>query len=87
MSFLYPPFDDPKIRRTALLAISQKDLLAALAGNPRYYKICGVSFGCGTLLETDVGSETVVKCNGQRSIEYCVDHLGCDQNEFQQRRT
>src|SRR6476469_373074 len=64
MNFLHPPFDNVKVRRAALLAINQKDVLDALVGNPEYYKICGAFFVCGTPLDTDVGAETLVKGNG-----------------------
>ena len=46
-----------KIRRAAFLAMNQKDVLDALVGNPKYYKICGAFFVCDTPLATDVGSE------------------------------
>ncbi|MET0221429.1 MAG: ABC transporter substrate-binding protein, partial [Tardiphaga sp.] len=69
MNFLYPPFDNPKIRRAAFLAMNQKDVLDALVGNPKYYKICGAFFGCGTPLETDVGSESLVKGNGMEQAK------------------
>jgi peptide/nickel transport system substrate-binding protein len=64
MNFLYPPFDNIKVRRAAFLAMSQKPVLDALIGNADYYKVCGAVFGCGTPLETAVGSETLVKGNG-----------------------
>src|ERR1700754_4402122 len=64
MNFLYPPFDNPKIRRAAFLAMNQKDVLDALVGNPKYYKICGAFFICDTPFATDVGSETLVKGSG-----------------------
>lgn len=64
MNFLLPPFDDVKVRRAALLAMNQKDVLDALIGNPEYMKICGSFFMCGTPLATDVGSESLVKGNG-----------------------
>src|SRR3954449_4832902 len=64
MNFLYPPFDNVKVRRAALLAMNQKDVLDALVGNPEYYKVCGAIFMCDTPLATDVGSEPVVKGNG-----------------------
>src|SRR6266404_4483724 len=54
MNFLYPPFDNVKVRRAALLAMNQKDVLDALVGNAKYQKICGAVFGCGTPLESDV---------------------------------
>src|SRR6266576_2138776 len=64
MNFLYPPFDNVKVRRAALMAINQKDVLDALVGNPEYYKICGAFFVCGTPLATEAGSESLVKGNG-----------------------
>ena len=33
MNFLYPPFDNVKVRRAAFLALNQKDVLDALVGN------------------------------------------------------
>jgi peptide/nickel transport system substrate-binding protein len=64
MNFLLPPFDNVKVRRAALLAMNQKDVLDALVGNPEYFKLCGAIFVCGTPLATDVGSESIVKGNG-----------------------
>ena len=55
MNFLYPPFDNVKVRRAALLAMNQKDVLDALVGNPKYYKVCGAFFVCDTPLASDVG--------------------------------
>src|SRR6202165_1413408 len=48
MNLLYPPFDNVKVRRAALMAMNQKDVLDALVGNPEYYRICGAFFVCGT---------------------------------------
>ena len=64
MNFLLPPFDDVKVRRAALLAMNQKDVLDALIGNPEYFKVCGAFFMCDTPLATDLGSESLVKGNG-----------------------
>lgn len=64
MNFLYPPFDNVKLRRAAFLALSQKPVLDALVGNPEYYKVCGAVFGCGTPLATEAGGETLVQGNG-----------------------
>jgi len=61
MNFLYPPFDNIKVRRAALLAMSQKPVLDALVGNPKYYELCGAIFGCGTPLATDIDSASIVK--------------------------
>jgi peptide/nickel transport system substrate-binding protein len=60
MNFLFPPFDNIKVRHAALVAMNQKDILDALIGNPRSYRICGAFFGCGTPLATDVGADTLL---------------------------
>ena len=60
MNFLYPPFDNPDIRRAALLAMNQQDVLDALVGNPEYFRQCASVFGCGTALETQAGGESLV---------------------------
>jgi peptide/nickel transport system substrate-binding protein len=61
MNFLHPPFDNVKVRRAALLAINQKDVLDALIGDPKYYKVCGAIFVCDTPLATEAGAGDIVK--------------------------
>src|SRR3979490_1212418 len=78
MNFLYPPFDNVKVRRAAFLAINQKDVLDALVGNPEYYKICGAYFVCGTPLATEEGSESLVKGNGMAEAKKLLAESGYD---------
>src|ERR1700739_4197801 len=78
MNFLLPPFDNVKVRRAALLAMNQKDVLDALVGNPKYYKVCGALFVCGTPLATEVGSETLVKGNGMAEAKKELAASGYD---------
>jgi peptide/nickel transport system substrate-binding protein len=78
MNFLYPPFDNVKVRRAALLAMNQKDVLDALVGNPKYQKTCAAFFVCGTPLETDVGGETLVKGNGMAEAKKLLAESGYD---------
>ena len=78
MNFLQPPFDNVKVRRAALLAMNQKDVLDALVGNPKYYRICGAYFVCGTPLATDAGSETLVKGNGMAEAKKLLAESGYD---------
>jgi peptide/nickel transport system substrate-binding protein len=78
MNFLFPPFDNVKVRRAAFMAMNQKDVLDALIGNPEYYKLCGAAFVCGTPLETDVGSEAVVKGNGMAEAKKLLAESGYD---------
>ena len=78
MNFLYPPFDNVKVRRAAFLAIKQQDVLDALVGNAKYSKVCGAVFGCGTPLATDAGSETLVKGNGMAQAKKELAESGYD---------
>jgi len=78
MNFLYPPFDNVKVRRAAFLAIKQKDVLDALVGNAKYQKICGAVFVCDTPLESDVGAETLVKGNGMAEAKKLLAESGYD---------
>jgi peptide/nickel transport system substrate-binding protein len=78
MNFLHPPFDNVKVRRAALLAISQKPVLDALVGNPEYYKLCGAFFVCGTPLATEAGGETLIKGNGLADAKKALAESGYD---------
>src|SRR6195256_3129472 len=78
MNFLYPPFDNVKVRRAALMALNQKDVLDALVGDPKYYKICGAVFVCDTPLATEVGSESLVKGNGMAEARKLLAQSGHD---------
>ena len=78
MNFLLPPFDNVKVRRAALLAMNQKDVLDALVGNPKYYELCAAFFVCGTPLATDVGGETLIKGTGMAEAKKLLAESGYD---------
>jgi peptide/nickel transport system substrate-binding protein len=78
MNFLYPPFDNVKIRRAAFLALNQKPVLDALIGNAEYYKVCGAMFGCDTPLATEEGAETLVKGSGLADAKKLLTEAGYD---------
>ena len=78
MNFLYPPFDNPKVRRAALMAINQKDFMDAMVGNDKYFVLCGALFICGTPLETSVGSEALVKGGGMAEAKKLLAASGYD---------
>src|SRR5665213_1248487 len=78
MNFLQPPFDNVKVRRAAFMAINQKEVLDALVGNPKYYKVCGAVFVCDTPLATDVGAESLVKGDGMAAATPLLAESGYD---------
>ncbi|SMO46444.1 ABC transporter substrate-binding protein [Paracoccus laeviglucosivorans] len=78
MNFKHPPFDNPKIRQAAIMAMSQEPVLAALTGSPEYYKTCGAIFGCGTRLESAAGTETLTAAGNPEGAKALLQEAGYD---------
>jgi peptide/nickel transport system substrate-binding protein len=78
MNFLHPPFDNPKVRRAAFMAINQKDFMDAMVGNDKYFMLCGALFVCGTPLETATGSDVLVKGSGMAEARKLLKESGYD---------
>ncbi len=56
-NFLYPPFNNPKVRQAALAALTQEPFLKAQVGVKEYYRACEAMFGCDTPYATMKGSD------------------------------
>src|SRR6201987_2489725 len=78
MNFLLPPFDNVKVRRAALLAMNQKDVLDALVGNSKYYQVCGAFFVCGTPLASDAGADALIKSGNIEAAKKALAESGYD---------
>jgi peptide/nickel transport system substrate-binding protein len=78
MNFLFPPFDNVKVRRAAFLAMSQKPVLDALVGDPKYFKTCGSVFACGTPFGNETGGEFMVKGTGMADAKKALAESGYD---------
>jgi peptide/nickel transport system substrate-binding protein len=78
MNFVLPPFDNLKVRRAALLAMNQKDVLDAVVGNPKYYETCGAFFVCGTPLATDAGAGNLAKGGNMEQAKKALAESGYD---------
>lgn len=78
MNFLYPPFDNKKIRQAAMKAMNQKDVLDALIGNADYYQICGAVFGCGTPLGSETGAESLIGKGDMEGAKALLKEAGYD---------
>jgi len=55
-NFLYPPFNNPKMREALLYAVDQNDYVVGIAGDPKNGHTCYSYFTCGTPLSSDVGA-------------------------------
>ncbi|MFO1087263.1 MAG: ABC transporter substrate-binding protein [Reyranellaceae bacterium] len=69
MNWLIPPFNNPKIRQAAMVALSQEEFLQANIGDKRFYQVCKALFTCGTPLASEVAMENVLNGNAQRARE------------------
>jgi peptide/nickel transport system substrate-binding protein len=52
---LQPPFDNPKVRQAAMLALDQNDLLRAQYGEPELIRPCNAPFICGSVYGKEYG--------------------------------
>jgi peptide/nickel transport system substrate-binding protein len=66
---LHKPFDNPKIRHAALVALSQEPFLQAVIGDPQWYKTCKAMFICGTPLESTAGLEGVLNGDSAKAAQ------------------
>jgi len=64
---LTKPFDNPKIRQAALLAMRQEDYLKATVGEPEFYKVCTAAFVCGTPNGVELQGDLLVKPNFEKA--------------------
>lgn len=78
MNFKHPPFDNPKIRKAALLAMSQEPVLMALTASPDYYKTCGAIFGCNTAFASETGTETLTGKGDPAAAKALLAEAGYD---------
>lgn len=77
-NFLYPPFDNVKVRQAALEALSQEDVLATMMGDPAYYDVCGAVFGCSTPLADETGSEPITSGRHPDEARALLEEAGYD---------
>jgi peptide/nickel transport system substrate-binding protein len=67
MNWLAPPFDNPKVRQAAMIALSQEQILKGVVGDPKYYKVCRSMYVCGSALATEAGMANLVKGDVKRA--------------------
>lgn len=75
---LHPPFDDVRIRRAAIAALYQRDILMAQKGNPDFFQLCAAMFVCGTPLASDAGGETLISGGDPDLARQLLEEAGYD---------
>jgi peptide/nickel transport system substrate-binding protein len=57
---LIPPFNNKTMRHAAMASVDPKDVMQAMVGNPKYYKLCPSIYGCGgSPFENTAGAELI----------------------------
>ena len=67
MNWLQPPFNDPKARQAAFVALRQQDFLQGAVGDKRYWRTCKALFTCGSPLATEAGMDGLLEGNAERA--------------------
>lgn len=65
-NFLYPPFNNEKMRQALLYMVNQQDYVIGIAGDPKNGRPCSSYFTCGTPLSSEIGAEPL---KGKRDLE------------------
>jgi peptide/nickel transport system substrate-binding protein len=65
-NFLYPPFNNAKMREALLYAVDQRDYVLGIAGDPKNGRPCYSYYTCGTPLSSEIGAEPM---KGKRDLE------------------
>lgn len=72
-NFLHAPFDNALVRKAAMYAVGQNDILMALAGDPKFFSTCAAIFGCGTPYASEYGSDIVIEPNIEKAKELLAE--------------
>ena len=77
---LLPPFDNPEIRKAAILAMNQEDYLISAVGDPKYWSTWYSVFPCGTPYENDDGND-IMKVGDIDVAKEALEQSGYDGTE------
>jgi peptide/nickel transport system substrate-binding protein len=58
-NWLYPPFDNVKMRQAVLMVASQPDFMTAFVGDKKNWDVCASFFTCGGPMASNAGSEAM----------------------------
>src|SRR5439155_50095 len=61
------PFDNPRIRQAAMIALDQSDFLQAAIGDSRFYATCKALFTCNTPLASEAGMDGMLTGNSDKA--------------------
>lgn len=63
----YPPFDNPKIRLAAMVALDQTQILKGIIGNPNNYAPCYSAYACNSPFASEAGMSGLIRGDAKRA--------------------
>jgi peptide/nickel transport system substrate-binding protein len=66
LNWLYPPFDNVKMRQAMMMVASQSDYMTAFVGDQKYWNLCTSFFTCGGPMANNAGAQIMT---GKRDYE------------------
>ena len=69
MNWLHPPFNKVELRRAAMMALNQVDLLESTIGNKDYFRTCKALFTCGGPYDMAAGMDGLMEGNTAKAAE------------------
>lgn len=63
----HPPFDNPKIRLAAMMALDQAQILKGMIGNPNSYRPCYSAYACNSPFASDAGMNDLLRGDAKRA--------------------
>ena len=75
-NWLYPPFDNVKMRQAVLMAASQPDFMTAFVGDQANWDVCASFFTCGGPMASKAGSEAMLGTAGIDKAKALIKEAG-----------
>jgi peptide/nickel transport system substrate-binding protein len=66
-NWLHPPFDNPKVRQAAMVALNQVQMLKGMVGDPQSFKPCYSVYACNSPYYTESGMSGMVRGDVKRA--------------------
>lgn len=66
-NWVHPPFDNPKIRQAAMIALSQEQILKGMVGDSKHFQVCYSAFACDSPIATEAAMAGMVRGDARRA--------------------
>jgi peptide/nickel transport system substrate-binding protein len=75
-NWLYPPFDNVKMRQAVMMVASQPDFMTAFVGDRKNWDVCGSFFTCGGPMASDAGAKVLTGARDYEAAKQLIKQAG-----------